>query len=124
MRYGCFHRQQEAEAAEKKHQDQLKKLKEEYFGDNKGERMGKYMSDLEGLKQVYQMEVQAAGDNAKEKLRIEEAFQKAKKALRKKYGIDEMEDNKNFLEEWTADMQEWLQSDMGKAVTGSLLRGY
>ena len=117
-------RQQEAEAAEKKHQDQLKKLKEEYFGDNKGERMGKYMSDLEGLKQVYQMEVQAAGDNAKEKLRIEEAFQKAKKALRKKYGIDEMEDNKNFLEEWTADMQEWLQSDMGKAVTGSLLRGY
>ncbi|MBQ8466541.1 MAG: phage tail tape measure protein [Prevotella sp.] len=113
-------RQQEAEAAEKKHQDQLKKLKEEYFGDNKGERMGKYMSDLEGLKQVYQMEVQAAGDNAKEKLRIEEAFQKAKKALRKKYGIDEMEDNKNFLEEWTADMQEWLQSDMGKAVTGSI----
>ena len=41
-------------------------------------------------------------------------------ALRKKYGIDELDDNKSFLEEWTEDMQEWLQSDMGKAVTGSL----
>jgi len=113
-------RQQETEAAEKKHQDHLAQLKKEYFGDNRGERMGKYMADLEGLKQVYEMEIQAAGDNAREKLRIEEAYQKAKKALRKKYGIDELEDNKNFLEEWTADMQEWLQSDMGKAVTGSL----
>ena len=34
--------------------------------------------------------------------------------------IDELDDNKSFLEEWSEDMQEWLQSDMGKAVTGSL----
>ena len=112
--------QQETEAAEKKHQDQLRKLKEEYFGPNSGERMNRYLSDLEGLKQVYELEIQAAGSNANEKLRIEEAYLKAQNALRKKYSIDSLSDNKNFLEEWTEDMQEWLQSDMGKAVTGSL----
>lgn len=113
-------RQRETEEAEKKHQDQLRKLKEQYFGDNAGERMGKYMADLENLKQVYQMEIQAAGDNAQEKLRIEEAYLKAQKALRKQYRIDEMDESKNFLEEWTDATTEWLQSDMGKAVTGSL----
>ena len=113
-------RQQETEALEKKHQDYLNQLKKDYFGDNKAERTIKYMADLEGLREVYNLEVKAAGDSAEEKLRIEEAYQKAKKALRMKYGIDELDDNKNFLEEWNEDMQEWLQSDMGKAVTGSL----
>ena len=113
-------RQQETEAAEKKHQDQLAQLKKDYFGDNAGERMSKYLTDLENLKQVYQMEIEAAGDNAQEKLRIEEAYLKAQKALRKKYAIDQLDDNKNFLEEWTESTTEWLQSDMGKAVTGSL----
>ena len=112
--------QQETEAAEKKHQDRLAQIKKDYFGDNRTERVSKYMADLEALRQVYQMEIAAAEDNAKEKLRIEEAYQKAKKALRKKYGIDELDENRNFMEEWTADMQEWLQSDMGKAVTGTL----
>ena len=112
--------QQETETAEKKHQDHLSQIKKDYFGDNKSERVSKYMADLEALRQVYDLEVKAAGDSAQEKLRIEEAYQKAKKALRHKYGIDELENNKNFLEEWTEDMQEWLQSDMGKAVTGSL----
>ena len=112
--------QQETEAAEKKHQQYLEQIKKDYFGANKRERVSKYMADLEALKEVYNLKVKAAGDSAQEKLRIEEAYQKAKKALRQKYGIDELEDNKNFLEEWTEDMQEWLQSDMGKAVTGSL----
>ena len=113
-------RQQETEAAEKKHQDQLAQLKKDYFGSNKEERVSKYMADLEALREVYNLEVKAAGNSAQEKLRIEEAYQKAKKALRQKYGIDELNDNKNFLEEWNEDMKEWLQSDMGKAVTGSL----
>ena len=113
-------RQQETEAAEKKHLDYLEQIKKDYFGPNREDRVSKYMADLEALREVYNLEVKAAGDSAKEKLRIEEAYQKAKKALRKKYGIDELDDNKSFLEEWSEDMQEWLQSDMGKAVTGSL----
>ena len=113
-------RQQETEAAEKKHLDYLEQIKKDYFGPNREDRVSKYMADLEALREVYNLEVKAAGESAQEKLRIEEAYQKAKKALRKKYGIDELDDNKSFLEEWSEDMQEWLQSDMGKAVTGSL----
>ncbi len=113
-------RQKETEQKEKEHQQRLAELKKQYFGDNRQERVSKYMADLEGLKELYSIEIKAAGDSAEEKLRIEEAYLKAKRALRKKYGIDELDDNKNFLEEWTEDMQEWLQSDMGKAVTGAL----
>ena len=113
-------RQQETEQKEKEHQQHLAELKKEYFGDNAQERRAKYAADLDNLKELYQGELAAAGDNARERLRIEEAYLKAKKALRKKYGIDELSDNKIFLEEWTEDMSTWLQSDMGKAVTGSI----
>ena len=113
-------RQQETEDAEKKHLNELRRLKDQYFGPNSGERMSMYLSDLEGLKQVYELELEAAGNNANEKLRIEETYLKTQKALRKKYNIDGLDDNKNFLEEWTESTMEWLQSDMGKAVTGSL----
>lgn len=112
--------QKETEEKEKKHQEELRKIKEDYFGPNSQERYSKYYADLNALKEVYDIELKAAGNNAQEKLRIEEAYQKAKLALRKKYGIDELENNKNFLELWNEDMQEWLQSDWGKAVTGSI----
>jgi len=78
------------------------------------------MADMEALKQVYDLEIEAAEDNAREKLRIEESFEKAKKELRKQYRIDEQDENRIFLEEWNNDMQEWLKSDWGRAVTGSL----
>ena len=35
---------------------------------------GLRMADLEALREVYQLELQAAGDNAKEKIRIEEMY--------------------------------------------------
>lgn len=113
-------RQKETEDKEKQHQQELQKIKDEYFGPNSRERYSKYYADIQSLKEIYDIEIKAAGDNAKEKLRIEEAYQKAKLALRKKYGINELENDKNFLELWNEDMQEWLQSDFGKAVTGSV----
>ena len=113
-------RQKAAEEAEKKHQEQLKKIKAEYFGDNLQERTTQYNADLAALNEIYKSEIAAAGDNAREKLRIEEAFLKAKKALREKYNLDDLDANKNFLELWNEDMQEWLESDMGKAVMGSV----
>lgn len=112
-------RQKETEDREKQHQEDLKKIKEEYFGPNSKERYSKYYADIQNLKEIYNLEIKAAGDNAKEKLRIEEAYEKAKLALKKKYGIDGLENDKNFLELWNEDMQEWLQSDFGKAVTGA-----
>lgn len=101
-------------------QQQVKQqLKEEYFGMNADERLTKYYSDMAALEQVYHAEVKAAGDNAAEKLRIEEAFEKAKLALRKKYAIDSIGVTKNGMEKANEKLANWLESDAGQAVTQS-----
>ena len=113
-------RQQETEAAAKKHQQELDKMKATYFGDNKEERTIKYNADLASLKEVYELEIKAAGDSAEEKLRIEEAYQKAKKAIAEQYAMEEGETHRNFLQQQADDITQWLDSDGGKAVTGTL----
>lgn len=101
-------------------QQQVKQqFKEEYFGANADERLTKYDSDMAALEQVYHAEVKAAGDNAAEKLRIEEAFEKAKLALRKKYAIDSIGVTKNGMEKANEKLANWLESDAGQAVTQS-----
>ena len=101
-------------------QQQVKQqLKEEYFGMNADERLTKYDSDMAALEQVYHAELKAAGDNAAEKLRIEEAFEKAKLALRKKYAIDSIGVTKNGMEKANEKLANWLESDAGQAVTQS-----
>lgn len=94
-------------------------LKEEYFGANADERLTQYDSSLAALQQVYAAEMKAAGDNAAEKLRIEEAFEKAKLALRKKYAIDSIGVTKNGMEKANDKLAKWLESDAGQAVTQS-----
>ena len=91
------------------------KIKEDYFGDNKSEKKEKYTKDSAALDEVFKQEIKAAGDDAKEKLRIEEAYQKAKMALAKKYGQEYNDTSKNFLENMTEDITEWLNSDLGQA---------
>lgn len=101
-------------------QQQVKQqLKEEYFGMNADERLTKYDSAMAALEQVYHAEVKAVGDNAAEKLRIEEAFEKAKLALRKKYAIDSIGVTKNGMEKANEKLANWLESDAGQAVTQS-----
>ena len=112
--------QQEYEAAVKKHQDALAKMKEEFFGDNPQERQAKYAADLALLTEVYDAEIAAAEDNAKEKLRIEEAFQKAKLALQKQYNIESEDNNLNFLQQWNDDILDFLASETGQAVAGTM----
>lgn len=111
--------QKTIEDNEKKHQKELAKIKEDYFGDNKSEKKEKYTKDSDALDEVFKQEIKAAGDDAKEKLRIEEAYQKAKVALAKKYGQEYNDTSKNFLENMTEDITEWLNSDLGQAVQGS-----
>lgn len=94
-------------------------LKEEYFGANADERLTQYDSSLAALQQVYAAEMKAVGDNAAEKLRIEEAFEKAKLALRKKYAIDSIGVTKNGMEKANEKLANWLESDAGQAVTQS-----
>lgn len=101
-------------------QQQVKQqLKEEYFGMNADERLTQYDSAMAALEQVYHAELKAAGDNAAEKLRIEEAFEKAKLALRKKYAIDSIGVTKNGMEKANEKLANWLESDAGQAVTQS-----
>ena len=111
--------QKTVEDNEKKHQKELAKIKEEYFGDNKAEKKEKYDKDSSALDEVYAQEIKAAGDDADEKLRIEEAYQKAKVVLAKKYGQEYNDTSKNFLQNMTEDITEWLNSDLGQAVQGS-----
>ncbi len=109
-------KQQEKEKLEAKYAS----MKTDYFGDNPQERQAKLDADLAILKIVYDREIAAAGNNAEEKLRIEEAFEKAKLALKKKYGLLAEEDTRNAMERGVADSLEWLNSDGGKALTGTM----
>lgn len=109
-------RQRETEENERK----LASMKKEFFGDNPQERQAKYDADLALLQTVYDREIAAAGDNADEKLRIEEAFQQAKLALQKRYGLLSEEDERNRMQRAIADSVEWLNGDGGKAMQGAI----
>lgn len=109
-------RQQEYEKLEA----QYASMKKDYFGDNPQEAQAKYDKDLMMLDVVYQRELMAAGNNADEKLRIDEAYEVAKLALKKKYGLLSEEDTRNAMERGVSASVEWLNSDGGKALTGSL----
>ena len=109
-------RQRETEENERK----LASMKKEFFGDNPQERQAKYDADLVLLQTVYDREIAAAGDNADEKLRIEEAFQQAKLALQKRYGLLSEEDERNRMQRAIADSVEWLNGDGGKAMQGAI----
>ena len=108
-------RQQAVEEAEKQHLAELARLKQEYFGNSKAENEALLEKDLANLRLVYDAEILAAGDNAAEKLRIDEAYERAKLALRKKYGLLADEEQKNFILRGA----EWLEGDGGQAITES-----
>lgn len=110
-------RRQETEKAEEEHLKRMEDMKSRYFGDSQAEKLAKYDADLEILEQVYERELQATENNAAEKLRIEEAFEQAKLALRKQYGLYSENDTRNAMERGIAASVKWLESDGGKAVT-------
>ena len=117
---GMEQRQKEYEEKERKHQAELKKIKDEYFDNNAVEDKQEFDAAMALLEEQYRAELEMVGDNAKEKLRIEEAYEKAKLALKKKYHQLNEEDNLNFMQKFNQDAQEWLESDVGKAVTKSI----
>lgn len=114
-------------AAQKRHQQEYEKqeaeyskLKNKYFGDNPEEKQSKYNNAMAALKVVYDREIEAAGNNANEKLRIEKAFLDAQALLRKEYGQKSEDDLKARLQRMAHAQLEWLNSDGGKAVSGTL----
>lgn len=112
--------QQEYEKAQQEHEKRLASFKDKYFGLNATEKQAAYDADIAKLTEVYNAEILAAGNNADEKLRIEEAFQAAKLALQKQYGLLAEEDNRNAMQRAIDSSVEWLNGDGGKALTGTL----
>lgn len=112
--------QQEYEKAQQDHEKRLASFKDKYFGLNATEKQAAYDADIATLTEVYNAEILAAGNNADEKLRIEEAFQAAKLALQKQYGLLAEEDNRNAMQRAIDSSVEWLNGDGGKALTGTL----
>ena len=113
-------RQKTAEDEQKKHQEELAKLKSKYFGNNKNENLDLYNKDSSNLYQVYQAELAAAEGNAEEKLRIDEAYEQAKLELKRKYNLLSAEEDTNAMQQWVDSSIEWLNSDGGEALTGTM----
>ena len=117
---GMERRQREYEEKVREHQLKLKEMKDEYFGNNAVEDKQQFDEAMALLDEQYKKELDMVGDNAKEKLRIEEAYEKAKLALKKKYNQLTETDTKNFMQKFNEDAMEWLESDVGKAVIKSI----
>lgn len=107
-------------AEKEKLEAQYAEFKKDYFGDNPKEAQAKYDADLALLNVVYEREIKAAADNAQEKLRIDEAYEKAKLALKKKYGLLSEVDSRNAMHKAIDASLEWLNSEMGKALSGTM----
>ncbi len=103
-------RQQETEAAEKK----LAEARKKYFGQSPAEKQWQYFKEYNLLMQAYDREMTLAKNNAEEKLRIEKAFQIAKLALQKEYGIISNNEEKSKAEQLTQDLIDWFDSDTTK----------
>lgn len=112
--------QQEYEKTQQEHEKRRASFKDKYFGLNATEKQAAYDADIATLTEVYNAEILAAGNNADEKLRIEESFQAAKLALQKQYDQLAEEDNRNAMQRSIESYVEWLNGDGGKALTGTL----
>lgn len=112
--------QDEYEREQQEHEKRLASFKEKYFGMNASEKKAAYDKDIAALTEVYNAEIIAAEGNADEKLRIEKAFQDAKLALQKQYGLLAEEDARNSMQKAIDSSAEWLNGDGGKALTGAL----
>jgi len=113
--------------AQKRHQQEFEKQEAEYakikddvFGDNPQQRQEKFDAAMDALQEVYEREIAAAGDNADEKLRIEEAFLQAQNRLRSEYAQEAEEDTRSSMERGVAAAAAWLKSEGGQALTGTL----
>lgn len=99
------------------HENRLAKIEEQFFGMSQAEKDAAYQQDLNDLNIVYQRELADAQNNAEEKLRIEEAYQEALKALRLKYNQESAKENKP---EWAKQIDDFMQSDGFKAFEKGL----
>ena len=75
-----------------------------------------YERDLRNVQIVYNQMLKAAGDNAKERQKVERAFHEAKYQLARKYNMREAAEQENAFRSAIDSSVEWLQSDGGQAM--------
>ncbi len=107
----------------KETQNRQKALYEEFF---KGinlmsteDREQEYRLQTDSLKTLTQLMLDTVGDDESKKQKIIETSARAEKALRKRYLEETTEESLNAMEKANAELAGWLQSEGGKAVTGS-----
>ena len=101
-------------------QKMFENIKKKYFGMNQPEKDDEFQRQFAALQTVYQQELAAVGDNEEEKLRLKEAFAAAEVAMRKEYNQEVADDTKLSFQDAILKAAEWLESDGGKALTGTL----
>ncbi len=113
--------------AAKRHQDESERqeamfaeMKKDYFGNNQSEDDAEFNKQMSSLNEVYNRELAAVGNNEAEKLRIKEAYMAAELLLRKKYNQKGSEDASMSYRDAIQKSIEWLNSDGGKALTGTV----
>ena len=79
-----------------------------------------YECDLHALEMVQAQMLKAVGDNAKDRLKVERAFQEAKYRLGRKYNVKNAKEMKKSYRAAIDDIADWLKSDGGQAFTGAL----
>ena len=95
-------------------------MKKDYFGNNQSEDDAEFNKQMSSLNEVYNRELAAVGNNEAEKLRIKEAYMAAELLLRKKYNQKGSEDASMSYRDAIQKSIEWLNSDGGKALTGTV----
>lgn len=75
-----------------------------------------YQRDLRNVQIVYNQMLKAAGENAKERQKVERAYHEAKYQLAHKYNIKEAAEQENAFRSAIDSSVEWLQSDGGQAM--------
>ncbi len=75
-----------------------------------------YQRDLRNVQIVYNQMLQAAGNNAKERQKVERAYHEAKYQLARKYNMKEAAEQENAFRSAIDSSVEWLQSDGGQAM--------
>ena len=109
-------RQQEYERKQQQAEATQQSTKERFFGLNAQERQAKYQGELDALNAVFAAELRASGNNAAERLRIEEAYNAAVKQLRKDNAIDAQESSHGILSSLAESYTEFIEGDGGKAI--------
>lgn len=109
-------RQKEYEDLEKK----FEKTRGQYFTLSEEERHQKYLEEVAVMEEVYRKEKDANAENKKELLRLEEEYQKAILEIKRKYNLIAEEEIKSSYRDIMGSVSEWLESEMGSAVSKGL----